>query len=183
MTHSCFYRTYAIRFLPICILLKQNRRGRLNINIANKRRDIIFAMSLSKEIIECARCSQYLTSQSYECSHCLIPFCYQCLIKHHHHDVKNEFREFIDQIDEILAKFLNYAHSQTEWTNHLTEDRNRLEIYIRHIEASYTQYPILTLPNFQWVNHLRNLICKYHFSIFEDCCMLMYPSLNSSIPS
>jgi hypothetical protein len=138
-------------------------------------------MSLSKQVIECGRCSHFLTSQSYQCSHCLIPFCYSCLIKHHHNDVKNEFIEFIYQIDEILKKFLNHAHSQTEWTSHLTEDRNRLEIYIRHIETSYTQYPILTLPNYQWMNHIRSLICKSYFSIYEDCCMLMYPPVHHSI--
>ena len=138
-------------------------------------------MSESKEVTECWRCSQSSTSQCHQCYHCLLPFCYSCIIKHHHYDVKNEFTEFIHQIDGILEKFLHHAHSETEWTNHLTEDRNRLELYIQHIENSYSQYPIVTLPNYQWINHVRSLIFKYHFSIYEDCLKLIYPSLNTSI--
>ena len=137
-------------------------------------------MSLSKEIVDCGRCSQLSTRQTYQCSHCLIPFCYSCLTKHHHEDVKHEFAELIQRIDAILAKFLHHAHSQSEWTSHLEEDRNRLEIYIRHIETSYVQYPILTLPNYRWVDHIRSLICQSYFAIYEDCCMLMYPRVNLS---
>ncbi len=91
--------------------------------------------------------------------------------------------EMIKQIDEILVRFLYHAHNQTEWTNHLTDDRKRLDIYIQLIENSYTQLPILILPNFQWVNHVRNLISKNSFAIDENCCQLMYPSLKSSMKS
>jgi hypothetical protein len=95
--------------------------------------------------------------------------------------VKNEFIELIRQIDMILDKYLYHAHSESEWTNHLTEDQARLEVYVRHIENSYTQYPIVTLPNYQWVNHVRCLIFKSNFSVYENCCMLMYPSVSPSI--
>ncbi len=129
------------------------------------------------EIIECMCCSQSITTDAYQCSHCLLTFCYQCLIKHHHNDVKNEFMDMIKQIDEILAQFLYHAHNQTEWTNHLTDDRRRLEIYIGIIETYQKNLPITILPNFQWVNHVKNLICKYSFAINENCFKLMYPSI------
>ncbi len=142
-------------------------------------------MSISTEIVECVCvcCSQTITTNAGQCSHCLIQFCYQCLVKHHHNDVKNEFMNMIKQIDEILARFLYHAHNQTEWTDHLTADRKRLEIYIEIIDAYHKNLPIIILPNFQWVNHVNNLISKYYFSINENCCKLMYPSLNSSIKS
>jgi hypothetical protein len=135
------------------------------------------------EAIQCAYCSQSITTNVYQCSHCLMTSCYQCLIKHHHHDVKNEFMDMIKQIDEILARFLHHAHNQTEWTDHLTEDRKRLEIFIEIIADYYPYLPIPTLPDFQWVNHVKFLIRKNSYEINENCCKLMYPSLNSSFKS
>src|SRR5438105_4042470 len=129
------------------------------------------------QVTECGCCSQSISTNSYQCSHCLITFCYQCLIKHHHNHIKNEFIEMINQIDKILERFLYHAHSQTEWTNHLTEDQERLRIYIRLIETSSTQYLIVLLPDFQWVHHVKSLIDKSFFAIHENCCTLMYPSL------
>lgn len=140
-------------------------------------------MPSSNEIVECIRCSRLIASQSPECSHCLMPFCYQCLIKHHHVDVRNEFIEMTHRIDKILAQFLHHAHNQTEWTCHLADDRNRLENYIRYMDNSYKQYPILTLPNYLWISHVHCLICKSVYSISEDCCKLMYPPSDFSIRS
>lgn len=131
-------------------------------------------MTLANEIVECIICTQIITHRSYECSHCLMPFCYQCLANHHHTHVKNEFTEMLHRIDAIHAQFLHHAHNQTEWTGHLTEDRNRLEMYIQLITNSYTQYPILTLPNYRWISHVHSLISKCGFAIYEDCLKLMY---------
>ena len=166
----------------------QNERGRAHINIPSNKiteeEDISEKrMTLGSETVECMVCTQLITKQSYECSHCLMPFCYQCLAQHHHTNVKHEFMEMLHRIDEIQGKFLHHAHSQTEWMDHLAMDRNRLEFYIQHIENSYRQHPILHLPDYRWISHVHSLICKSSFAIYEDCVKLMYPSLNSSMQS
>ncbi len=140
-------------------------------------------MSVSNGIIECEPCSRLTASDSYQCPHCLVSFCRQCLIQHQHNAVKWEFIDLTKQIDEILQRFLYHAHNQTEWTDHLTKDRNRLQEYIQFIENYYKGLPILALPNLQWVNHVKNLISKHFFDIHQDCCKLMYPYSNSFIKS
>ncbi|CAF0932440.1 unnamed protein product [Rotaria sordida] len=126
-------------------------------------------------LIKC-KCSSELTlTNTYQCSHCLISFCYRCLIEHHHTDIKFEFIDMINRIDNILAQFLYHAHSQTEWTNHLTEDRDRLKTYVKYIEAYYKDLPIVALPDFQWITHVQNLINKNSKAIYENCSTLLYP--------
>jgi hypothetical protein len=134
-------------------------------------------MSVSNELTTCEHYSEIPSTNSYQCCHCLKSFCLQCLIKHHHHDVKYEFIYMKNRIDEILSKFLHHAHGQTEWTNHLTEDRNRLNTFIQHIETYYIHLPIITLPSYQWVDHVNSLISKSSFAIDEKCCTLMFPFL------
>ena len=136
-------------------------------------------MPAINEAIECGYCSESIPTNSYQCSHCSIQFCHQCVVQHYTH-IKNEFMEMINRINGILARFLHHAHSQTEWTNHLTEDRKRLEIFVRLIETFDTRTVAVILPKSQWVNHVNNLIDKYSFAINENCCPLMYPCLNSS---
>ncbi|CAF0719522.1 unnamed protein product [Rotaria sp. Silwood1] len=132
-------------------------------------------MPSSNISIKCKCSSELKSTNAYQCSHCLTWFCYQCLIEHHHNDVKIEFMDMINQIDKILDQFLYHAHSQTEWTNHLTEDQNRLKIYIKYIEANYKHLPILALPDIQWINHVQNLINKKSNAIYENCSTLLYP--------
>jgi hypothetical protein len=169
----------------------QNGRGRL-LRTINKRQRNVFnthkfistgfitphPMSSPNVLTTCERCSEIPSTNPYECAHCLKSFCMQCLVKHHHHDVKYEFIDMINRIDAILLKFLNHAHGQTEWTQHLTEDRQRLNTFIQHIESYYKQLPIITLPSYKWVNHVNNLIWKNSSAIFDqNCCTLMYPLL------
>lgn len=166
----------------------QNERGRAYINrLSNKitEEDITEEekMTLGSDTVECVVCTQLITNQSYECSHCLMPFCYQCLAQHHQTNVKHEFITMLHRIDEIQAKFLHHAHNQTEWTNHLAIDRDRLECYIQHIENSHRQHPILHLPDYRWISHVHSLIYKTSFAIYEDCLKLMYPSVNLSMQS
>lgn len=87
-------------------------------------------------------------------------------------EVKQEFEEMIGKIDEILKRFLHHAHNQTEWTEHLTKDRRKLEFYVKYIENSLKSYPIYSLPKFQWVYHVQRLICKTTYAIEEDCFKL-----------
>ncbi|CAF4102191.1 unnamed protein product, partial [Rotaria sp. Silwood2] len=105
-------------------------------------------MPSTNSFIKCKCSSELKLINSYQCSHCLTWFCYQCLIKHHHNDIKSEFMDMIDRIDKILVQFLYHAHSQTAWTNHFTEDPNRLKIYIKYIEANcvdvYPKMKIIT---------------------------------------
>ncbi|CAF4394825.1 unnamed protein product [Adineta steineri] len=86
-----------------------------------------------------------------------------------------------NEIDKILARFLNHAHSQTEWTGHLTGDRNQLEIIIRYIENAHKDYPIIGLPSLQWMNHVDSLIFKMSFAIHEKCSTLLYSNLTPFI--
>ncbi|CAF2305952.1 unnamed protein product [Rotaria sp. Silwood2] len=132
-------------------------------------------MPSTNSFIKCKCSSELKLINSYQCSHCLTWFCYQCLIKHHHNDIKSEFMDMIDRIDKILVQFLYHAHSQTAWTNHLTEDQNRLKIYIKYIEANCKDLPIIALPDFQWIQHIQNLINKNSNSIYENCSALLYP--------
>ena len=134
------------------------------------------------EINECMVCkSQLTTSNSYRCSHCLVLHCRQCLIRHQHNDIKFKCLDMINEIDKILTRFLYHAHNQTEWTDHLTEDRNRLEIIIRYIENSPTDRSIYGLPSLRWMKHVDNLIYKMSFAIHDRCDTLLYSNSTSSI--
>lgn len=138
-------------------------------------------MSPTSVIIQCVACSQTIPCNAAQCPHCLVKYCSECLIRHQNYDVKNEFIDMIKRIDEILTRFLHHAHNQTDWTDHLTSDRKRLEIYIELIENHRKNSPMAFLPNHQWVDHVNCLIRKTRFSITENCCPLMYPFVNSSI--
>lgn len=138
-------------------------------------------MSPTNEMIECMTCTQLISSNSGQCSHCLLRYCPQCLLRHHYYDVKNEFLEMIEKINTILTKFLYCAHNQTEWTEHLTADQKRLQIYIDLIESADKNFPMTILPHFQWVKHVRSLISKNSFAINENCTSLMYPSVKNSV--
>jgi hypothetical protein len=118
---------------------------------------------------ECGACSKSTSVHPYQCSHCCLLFCYQCLIKHHHTGVKDQLVDMVDQIDKILARFLHHAHNQTEWTDHLTDDRRRLKCDINYIERCPKYQPILSLPNFFWLNHVNSLIRNDSFAIREKC--------------
>ncbi|CAF1437081.1 unnamed protein product [Adineta steineri] len=139
-------------------------------------------MPSPNEINECMVCkSQLSTSDSYRCSHCLVFYCRQCLIRHQHNDIKVKCMDMANEIDKILTRFLNHAHSQTEWTGHLTGDRNQLEIIIRYIENAHKDYPIIGLPSLQWMNHVDSLIFKMSFAIHEKCSTLLYSNLTPFI--
>jgi len=140
-------------------------------------------MPASNEIIQCVPYCQLTSSNSHQCPHCLVSFCDQCWIQHQHNVVKFEFIDLTKQIDKILERFLYHAHNQTEWTNHLTKDRDRLQNYIQLIENFYKDRPMFSLPSSQWINHVKNLISKHFFDIHQDCCTLMYSYSNSFIKS
>lgn len=169
---------------------RQNKRGRLLRTInTNTKRNILFilnpfttqiTMSSSNEIRKCELCTLLTSTNSYQCPHCLALFCSECLIKHHHYTVKYEFIDMVNQIDEILKRFLHHAHNQTEWTDHLTKDREQLQNYIRYIEKYYKHLPIIALPSSQWVAHVKSLISKSSFAIYEDCFKLLYSYSTSS---
>ncbi|CAF3044114.1 unnamed protein product [Rotaria socialis] len=126
------------------------------------------------------RCSTPLTpSKAYQCCHCLTFYCYHCLTKHHHIDVKLEFMDLIKRIDEILAKFLHHAHNQTEWTDHLSEDRKLLQTYIEFIDTYYTHFAVPVLPDSQWVYHVKDLIDNRKYAIYEVCGKLLYPTVKN----
>ena len=163
--------------------MQNGRSRRLTINKA-KRTCIPYLYRLKNyrmpplnDIFNCETCSK--TNGSHQCTHCLSRYCYQCLIKHHHNDIKQEFTDLIKRIDQILDRFLHHAHNQTEWTDHLTNDRRHLEIFIRYIDTSFKQYPISSLPTFQWIYHVQRLISKTFYAIDESCCKFMYPFRDS----
>ena len=87
-------------------------------------------MSSSNLSVKCNCGAEFTSINPDQCYHGLKLFCRQCLIRHHHNDVKGEFMNMIKRIDEILAQFLHHAHNQTEWTEHLIEDHSSLTPYI-----------------------------------------------------
>lgn len=125
-----------------------------------------------KYTTECYDCGRVLSHNAHECFHCVADFCYSCLIEHHHTTVRVELQSLVDQIDKILAPFQHHAHSQTEWTGHLTEDRSRLMDYIRSIDYTANYLPVLRLPSWSWIYHVENLICKESYAIYEICADL-----------
>lgn len=130
--------------------------------------------------ITCKSCPRTILFRSGECVHCFSSFCSECLVKHHHKDVKHEFEELIQKIDMILEKFRYHAHSQTEWTNHLMNDQQKLKNFVQMIDASPKQYIVFNIPKFQWVFHVQQLIEKNDYAIHETCDDILYPKKTSA---
>lgn len=133
-------------------------------------------MASLKDLIKCYDCSRTISRRPYECSHCLFSFCYSCLIEHHHTEVTKDLIELIGNIDVILSQFLHRAHSQTDWTTHLEDDRLRLEQYLRYIHLSPRYMSVTNVPTYSWLRHVDELIDKDEDAIFESCCAHINPT-------
>lgn len=116
-------------------------------------------------------CDTCATDKGYmrECNHCWASFCYFCLADHQHNDIKVEMISAIDAIDAILKKFLYHAHSQVDWTDHLTADRRELKRHIKNIESTSTNLTVLGLPDYDWMKHVTYLILKDSSEIYRKC--------------
>ena len=136
-------------------------------------------MSTINELNQCTFCSQLKATASQQCVHCLSFYCTQCLIKHHHYAVKEEFLDLIKQMDAILGQYLFHAHSDTQWTNHLTQDRQRLKDYVKFVEGYLPNQPIVALPSSEWMNHVKSLLCKQTYVVYEDCSKIFFSYVNN----
>lgn len=136
-------------------------------------------MASSNQSIKCKCSTELQSTKLNKCVHCSTPFCYSCLLIHHHNEIKYEFMNMIEQIDKILAKFLHHAHNQTEWTDHLEKDRQELQEFIQFIDYSHKNLSIRGLPDEKWVTHVQLLIYNNRSAIFENCHKLMYPPLST----
>jgi hypothetical protein len=130
-------------------------------------------MGAAKEKNICIGCLTISsTYRLFECRHCQFNFCKECLLEHQHIDIYHRLNKYIQDIDTIVAGFVGYAHSQTEWVAHLTKDRLELQYFARLIQQTPLHYIITYLPNEVWLNHIDDLIEKNRFAIDEDCYWL-----------
>ncbi|CAF4923837.1 unnamed protein product, partial [Rotaria sp. Silwood1] len=130
-------------------------------------------MDTFKEYSICSLCLSTTSNYLLDCDHCQLSFCYECLLEHHHTNLYNRMCTQIQDINAIVARFIGYAHSQTEWVDHLTHDRLDLQIFLRYIQETSSYATVNYLPTEVWLEHVDNLIEKDRFAIDEDCSWLL----------
>ncbi|CAF0951348.1 unnamed protein product [Adineta steineri] len=116
-------------------------------------------------------CTCFTTTSKYllDCDHCQSSFCYECLLEHHHIDIYDRLLKQIQDINTIVARFIDHAHNQTEWVEHLTQDRLDLQIFVRDINQTPSNFKVIDLPTEFWLAHIDDLIKKDGFAIDYDC--------------
>jgi hypothetical protein len=132
-------------------------------------------MNAFKILSGCSVCLTATAKCPLDCSHCQLPFCHDCLLKHQRSDLRARLLKQIQQIDTIIARFVGHAHNQTEWVDHLAQDRNDLQTFVHCIERTPSDLAVLYLPTDQWLSHVDDLIDKYRFAVDEKCTWLLRP--------
>ena len=129
-------------------------------------------MDAPEEYRICFGCLTTTSKYLLECCHCQFNFCYECLLEHQHVDIYNRLLKQIQDIDTIVARFVDHAHSQTEWVGHLTQDRADLQIFVRYIQETLSYMTVIHLPTELWLKHVDDLIKNDWFAIDENCYWL-----------
>ncbi|CAF1266690.1 unnamed protein product [Rotaria sordida] len=133
-------------------------------------------MDTFEEYNLCSLCLSTTSNYLLDCDHCQLQFCYECLVEHHHIKIYNRLRKQIQDIDAIIARFIGYAHNQTEWVDHLTRDRLDLQIFLRYIQETPSHITVNYLPTEFWLEHVDDLIEKDRFAIDDNCFWLLNES-------